>query len=57
LLPPSPPNTVDMARLVLDSSADGDARTLGPNGGTTMGLVITSKQASDANLSGPLIDL
>ena len=31
--------------------------TLGPNGGTTMGLVITSKQASDAGVSGPLMDL
>jgi ankyrin repeat protein len=56
-LPPLPQNTVAMARLLLDSGADVNALTLGPNGGTTMGLVITSKQASDANLSGPLMDL
>jgi ankyrin repeat protein len=56
-LPPLPQNTVEMARLLLDSGADVNALTLGPNGGTTMGLVITSKQASDANLSGPLIDV
>jgi ankyrin repeat protein len=57
LLPPLPENTVEMARLLLDAGADVNAETLGPNGGTTMGLVVTSKQASDAGLSGPLIDL
>jgi hypothetical protein len=56
-LPPMPANTVDVARLLLDAGADLHARTLGPNGGTTMGLLVTSKPASDANVSGPLIDL
>ncbi len=56
-LPPLPANTVEMARLLLDRGADVDAVTLGPNGGTTMGLVLTSKHASDVWLSGPLIEL
>jgi len=56
--PSLPPNDADVARLLLESGADVDAKTLGPRGGgTTMGLVLTSKQASDANLSGPLIDV
>jgi ankyrin repeat protein len=56
--PALPPNDADLARLLLEAGADVDARTLGPRGGaTTMGLVLTSKQASDANLSGPLIDV
>jgi ankyrin repeat protein len=54
---PLPGNIVDIARQLLDAGADVDALTLGPNGGSTMGLVITSRQASDANVSGPLIDL
>src|SRR5262245_24289298 len=54
---PLPKNIVDVARLLLDRGAEVDAVTLGTNGGTTMGLVITSKQASDANVSGPLIEL
>ena len=37
LLPPLPRNTVEMARLLLDSGADVNALTLGPSGGTTMG--------------------
>jgi Ankyrin repeats (many copies)/Ankyrin repeat len=52
-----PANIVDVARLLLESGADVHARTFHPNGGTTMALVITSRQASDANASGPLIDL
>jgi len=56
--PALPPNDADLARVLLDAGAEVDARTLGPRGGgTTMGLVLTSKQASDANLSGPLIDV
>jgi ankyrin repeat protein len=56
--PSLPPNDADLARLLLESGADVDAKTLGPRGGaTTMGLVLTSKQASDARLSGPLIDV
>jgi len=54
---PVPPNVVDIARLLLDRGADVDAVTLGRNSGTTMGLIVTSKQASDANVSGPLMDL
>jgi len=54
---PVPPNIVDIARLLLDRGADVDAATLGRSGGTTMGLVITSRMASEANVSGPLIDL
>jgi ankyrin repeat protein len=54
---PLPANIVDVARLLLELGADVNALTLGPNRGTTMGLVITSKQASDANRSGPLMDL
>src|SRR5256886_8676558 len=48
---------VQIARLLLEHGADPNAITLGPNQSTTMGLVLTSKQASDANISGPLIDL
>ena len=54
---PVPPNIVEVARLLLDRGADVDASTLGRSGGTTMGLVITSRMASEANVSGPLIDL
>jgi len=56
-LGPLPQNIVAIARLLLDSGADVDAMTLGPNGGTTMDLLITSKQASDDGVSGPLMDL
>jgi ankyrin repeat protein len=52
-----PPNIVDIARLLLDEGADVNAVTLGRSAGTTMGLIVTSKMASDANVSGPLIDL
>ena len=52
-----PKNIVQIARLLLEHGADVDSTTLGPNRSTTMGLVLTSKQASDANISGPLIDL
>jgi len=54
---PLPQNIVAIARLLLDSGALVDAMTLGPNGGTTMDLLITSKHASDAGVSGPLMDL
>ena len=56
-LGPLPKNSVEMARLLLDSGTDVNASTLGRNGGTTMGLLVTSKQASDADISGPLMDL
>jgi ankyrin repeat protein len=50
-------NIVEITRLLLDAGADVNAATLGPNGGATMGLLVTSKQASDADVAGPLIDL
>jgi ankyrin repeat protein len=52
-----PKNIVEIARLLLDSRADVNGTTLGPDGGTTMGLLCTGKQASDEGVSGPLIDL
>jgi ankyrin repeat protein len=54
---PVPPNIVDIARLLLDRGADVDAVTLGRSAGTTMGLIVTSRMASEANASGPLMDL
>jgi ankyrin repeat protein len=54
---PLPKNIVQVAKLLLEVGSDVNAVTLGANRGTTMGLVITSKQASDANVSGPLMDL
>jgi ankyrin repeat protein len=56
-LGPLPANSVEIARLLLDAGAEVNASTLGRNGGTTMGLLVTSKQASDAGLSGPLMEL
>lgn len=52
-----PRNIVEITRLLLDRGADPDAITLGRSAGTTMGLLVTSKTASDANVSGPLIQL
>ena len=49
--------TVAIAGALLDAGADPEETTLGPPASTTMGLVITSRQASDANLSAPLIDV
>jgi ankyrin repeat protein len=54
---PVPPNVVEIARFLLDRGSDPDALTLGYSIGTTMGLILTSMAASDANASGPLIDL
>lgn len=54
---PLPSNIVDIARLLLDAGADVNAPTLGPNAGATMGLLITSKRASDMGATGPLMDL
>jgi hypothetical protein len=54
---PLPPNVVDIARFLLNAGADVHARTLGRNGGDTMGLLTTSKQASDRGVTGPLMDL
>jgi hypothetical protein len=52
-----PPNIVEIARVLLEAGADVDAETIGPNSGTTMGLLVTGKQASDAGVTGPLMDL
>jgi ankyrin repeat protein len=52
-----PPNISDVARVLLEAGADVDAETLGPSGGTTMGLLLTSKHASDMGVTGPLVDL
>ncbi len=55
--PPLPQTSAALARVLLDAGADVNAVTLGPNGGDTMGLLVTSKQASDADVVGPLIDV
>jgi Ankyrin repeats (3 copies)/Ankyrin repeat len=52
-----PANVVEIARMLLDAGADVNATTLGPSGWTTMGLLLTGKQASDAGVTGPLMDL
>jgi ankyrin repeat protein len=54
---PLPANVVEIARVLLDAGADVHARTLGRNGGPTMGLLVTGKQASDMGVTGPLMDL
>ena len=54
---PVPSNIVEIARLLLDRGAEVNALTLGRSSGTTMGLIATSKQASDAGVSGPLMEL
>ena len=55
--PPLPANSPEIARVLIDAGADVNALTLGPHGGDTMGLLVTSKQASDADVVGPLIDV
>ena len=54
---PLPANIVEVARTILAAGADVRARTLGPNGGDTMGLLLTSKGASDAGATAALVDL
>jgi ankyrin repeat protein len=54
---PVPETIVEIARVLLDRGADVDAMTLGRSGGTTMGLICTSRMASEANVSGALIDV
>ena len=49
--------TVAIAAALLDAGVEPDATTLGPPACTTMALVATSRQASDADLSAPLIDV
>jgi ankyrin repeat protein len=52
---PIPPNIVEVAALLLDRGADPNAQT--EAGCTTIGLLLTSKQASEALVALPLIDL
>jgi hypothetical protein len=57
-LPPLPKNTPELARALLDAGADVNAETLPPSGGTNlMGLIITSQLASNAGITGPLMDV
>ncbi len=54
----SPPNVVEIAAFLIEAGAEANARTLSPrNGETTMDLVLTSQHASEAGVSGALIDL
>ncbi|MCW8133551.1 MAG: hypothetical protein KIS92_24620 [Planctomycetota bacterium] len=54
---PLPGNIAEIAQALIEAGADPHATTCGPNQGTTMGLIVTSKQASDAGASGPLMDV
>lgn len=56
-LGPLPANIVEVTALLLRAGADVNSLTLGPTESDTIGLVLTSKVASDAGASGPLIDL
>ncbi len=52
---PLPLNIVEVTRLLLDRGADPNART--ESGSTTIGLLLTSKQASEAGVALPLVDM
>jgi hypothetical protein len=52
---PLPPNILDITRLLLRQGADPNAVTLG--GATTIELLLTSMQASEAGVAVALIDL
>jgi hypothetical protein len=52
---PLPSNIVEVARALLDHGSDPNAAT--DDGGTTIGLILTSRQASEAGVALPLIDL
>jgi ankyrin repeat protein len=54
---PLPKNIVEIATVLLDAGSDVHARTLGTNGGDTMGLLVTSKQANDAGVTEALMDV
>jgi hypothetical protein len=55
---PLPGNVLQLARLLLDRGADPNAECGEPGAGWgTAGLVLTSKQASDAAIAVPLLDL
>jgi ankyrin repeat protein len=55
--PPLPQTSAALARALLAAGADVNAVTLGPNAADTMGLLLTSKQASDAGVVGSLVDV
>jgi hypothetical protein len=46
-----------IAESLLYAGAEADATTLGPPASTTMALLLTSRQASDAGIAGGLIDV
>jgi ankyrin repeat protein len=50
-----PANILDVARVLLEHNADPNAAT--DDGGTTISLILTSWQASEAGVALPLIDL
>jgi ankyrin repeat protein len=52
---PLPDNILPVTRLLLDRGADPNAATGG--GATTIGLLLTSRQASEAGVALPLVDL
>jgi ankyrin repeat protein len=52
---PIPRNILDLTRLLLQHGADPNAATGG--GATTIGLLLTSYQASEAGVALPLVDL
>lgn len=54
---PLPANIVDVARIVLDAGADPNALCGDPPKNTTIGLIITGRQVSEAGVSTALIDL
>jgi ankyrin repeat protein len=54
---PLPSSIVEIARFLLEAGAAVDAETLGPRGGTTMALILTSSHASVAGFTRPLMDL
>jgi len=52
---PLPKNIVEVTRLLLSRGADPNAKTEGNN--TTIGLILTGKQPSEANVAMLLVDL
>jgi len=50
-----PENVVSMARLILERGAEADATT--DDGGTTVGLLLTSRQSSEAATALPIIKM
>ena len=52
---PIPSNVLDVTRVLLARGADPNART--DAGGSAIGLLLTSRPASEANVAWPLIDV